>query len=190
MLALGRREGGQRLRDLDDFTEYVSGNAQRLKRVCYLLTGDDADAQDLLQTALAKLYLRWPKITATGNPDAYVRRVLVTTHRSALRRRWHREVPAAVLADKVDDGATSARADDRLVLQAALMKLTPRQRAVVVLRYYTDLSELDTAAALDCSVGTVKTLASRGLARLRSLLTTGTDDRGKILNLKEGTHGN
>jgi RNA polymerase sigma-70 factor (sigma-E family) len=175
--------------DRDEFTEYVSGNAHRLKRVCYLLTGSDADAQDLLQTALAKLYLRWARVTALGSPDAYVRRVLVTTHRSNLRRHWRREVPTAVAVETGDGGSGTSRADDRLVLQAALMQLSSRQRAVVVLRYYTDLSEQETAAALNCSTGTVKTLASRGLARLRTLLATTTDQHGEKSGFQEESHG-
>jgi RNA polymerase sigma-70 factor (sigma-E family) len=187
----GLDQVGTNVQEPSDFTEYVSGNAYRLKRIAYVLAGNDADAEDLMQTALAKLYLVWPRITARGTPDAYVRRALVTTHREMHRRHWWRETPSAEpqrpdAADApVADGGM-ARVEDRSQLLAALASLTVRQREAVVLRYYADLSERDTAETLGCSVGTVKALSSRGLAALRAALNPAPS----AAPLTEALHGN
>jgi RNA polymerase sigma-70 factor (sigma-E family) len=148
------------------FDEFVAARSDALVRAAWLLTGDWHRAEDLLQTALAKAYLRWDRI-ADGNDEAYVRRVLVTTYATWWRRRWRGERPTADLPVV----AQSSPAEDvelRRVLVQALAGLPRGQRAAVVLRYYCDLSETEAAEALGCSVGTVKSQCAKGLARLRS----------------------
>ena len=152
---------------MEDFTEFVRGNGTRLIRVAYLLTGDRQDAEDLVQTVLARLALRWSKVAALDDPAAYARRSLLNTWRNARRRRWWNERPSASVPDRaVAD--ESGRYDTYHDLLQALRALPPRPRAVVVLRYYEDLSERETAAVLGCSVGAVKSSASRGLAAMRA----------------------
>lgn len=147
------------------FAEYVALRRPGLLRTAYLLCGDHAAAEDLVQIALMKVVPKWRRIA--DNPDAYVRRVLVRENISRWRGRRWREVATSTLPD----APARARDDDeRLVLQAALTQLAPRQRAVLVLRYYDDLTEAETAKALDITVGTVKSQARDGLARLRALL--------------------
>jgi RNA polymerase sigma-70 factor (sigma-E family) len=145
------------------FATYVAARRRALLRAAWLLTSDWHLAEDLVQTALAKAYLAWRRI---DDPDPYVRRVLVTTYVTWWRRRWHGEEPTESLPD------VAAAADDgdlRRQLHDALRTLPRRQRAVVVLRYFEDLTEAETAAALGCSVGTVKSQHARAMARLRSL---------------------
>ncbi|TFV65938.1 UNVERIFIED_ORG: SigE family RNA polymerase sigma factor [Bacillus sp. AZ43] len=153
----------------EPFPDFVARRQEPLLRLAFLLTGDRGHAEDLVQTALMKTYRHWDRITRRGDPTAYVRRALVTTHTSWRRRAWHREqptdrlpdVPVAEAADRVDAGEE---------LRRALGGLPPRMRATVVLRYYEDLSELQTAQAMGCSESTVNTQAARGLARLRAAL--------------------
>ncbi|MDX6297904.1 MAG: hypothetical protein QOI51_1761 [Nocardioidaceae bacterium] len=153
--------------DLEGFDGFVAARSRALLQAAWLLTGDWQLAEDLLQTALAKSYLSWSRITEDGAEEAYVRRVLVTTYATWWRRRWHGERPAGLILE--DSGARDdfADADLRKVVVEALGALPRRQRAVVVLRYYVDLSEKDTAVALACSVGTVKNQAAKALAKLR-----------------------
>lgn len=132
-----------------------------LLRTAYLLTGDHALAEDLVQTALAKAWFHWSRIRG-DNPEPYVRRILVTTYSSWWRRRWNGEIPTEDLPE------TPAPAGaDRVDLWAALSRLPRRQRAVVVLRYYEDLTEAETARLMGSSVGTVKSQAAKALAKLR-----------------------
>jgi RNA polymerase sigma-70 factor (sigma-E family) len=134
-------------------------------RTAYRLTGNQHDAEDLVQASLLKVVPHWARLA--GDPEAYVRRTLVTSNVSRWRRRRWREVTT----DAVPDRATAhAATDERLALQDALAELAPRQRAVVVLRYYEDLTERQTADALGIAVGTVKSQARDALARLRELL--------------------
>jgi RNA polymerase sigma-70 factor, ECF subfamily len=153
--------------DEEAFRDFVAGRWSALLRTAFLLTGDEHRAEDLLQTSLAKLWLVWGRVSAE-HPEAYVRRILTTTSTSWWRRRWQGERP---MSDDMPEHALPGDFTDRLAdkdaVVSALRALTPRQRAVVVLRYAEDLSEADVADALGISVGTVKTLASRGLARLR-----------------------
>lgn len=151
-----------------DFEAFVASRSPALLHAAWLLTGDWQLAEDLLQTSLAKAYLAWGRIRSAGTEEAYVRRVLVTTYATSWRRRWRHEQPTAVLRDAPTPGDPHAQVDLRLVVLAALGLLPRRQRAVVVLRYYCDLSEADTAAALGCSAGTVKSQAAKGLAKLRA----------------------
>ncbi len=146
------------------YAEFVAGRSQPLLRVAYLLTRDWAQAEDLLQTALAKAWLAWPRIDR--DPDAYVRKVLVNTYASWWRRRWNGEIATGELP-QVPTGDRTEQVDDRDALWQALGRLPKRQRAVVVLRFYEDLSEAQVADTLGISVGTVKSQASKALARLR-----------------------
>jgi RNA polymerase sigma-70 factor (sigma-E family) len=151
------------------FRELVHGRSSSYLRTAYLLTGDWHAAEDLLQSALAKVYLAWARLRDRGDLDAYVRAVIVNTQAKAWRRKWRGERPTADVPEQMDRDAIS-QADDRDRLRRALLTLPQRQRAVVVLRHYDDLSEADVAAQLGCSVGTVKSQSARGLARLREVL--------------------
>jgi RNA polymerase sigma-70 factor (sigma-E family) len=149
----------------DGFREYVAARQQHLLGLARLLTGDWQRAEDLVQTALAKVWRRWSRVTAVGDPHAYVRRVLINTSATAARRRWSREYPVAAPPEAV---LASSDADLRLALERLLPMLPPRQRMVLVLRYYEDLPEAEVAELLGCSVGTVKSQAAKALARLRT----------------------
>ncbi len=131
-------------------------------RTCYLLTRDWASAEDLLQTALAKAWQAWPRLD--GQPEAYVRKVVVNTYSSWWRRRWRGEVPHGELPEQPAPGADLEQRD---LVWDALGRLPRRQRAVVVLRYYEDLSEAEIARLLGISTGTVKSQCSKALAHLR-----------------------
>jgi RNA polymerase sigma-70 factor (sigma-E family) len=156
--------------DRDSFEEYVAARRPALLGTAYLLTGSQADAEDLVQTALVKVVPHWARIAE--RPDAYVRQVLARESVSRWRRRRWREVPA----DPVPDGpAQGPDTDARIALRIALGRLPPRQRAVVVLRYYEDLTERETASVLGIAVGTVKSQSHDALVRLRALLP-GLDD--------------
>lgn len=151
--------------DRQDFDTYVVYRFDRLLRTAYLLTRNWASAEDLLQITLVKAWRVWPRLH--DEPDAYVRRVMVNMYRSWWRRRRFREVPIEELAEQpgYPDGAGGV--DDQTSLWAALGRLPRRERAVLVLRYFEDLTEAETARVLGCSVGTVKSQASRALAKLR-----------------------
>lgn len=146
-----------------DFEEYVAARGRALWRTAWLLTGDAHRAEDLVQTALVKCWRRWDAI-AGDTVDGYVRRALVTTYTDWWRRRWNGEVPTEVLPE------IEAAAPDLAVrhdVVAALARLPRGQRAVVVLRFYEDLTEAQTAAALGITVGTVKSQTARALRALR-----------------------
>ena len=153
----------------EEFTAYVAARARLLRRSAYLLCGDWHRAEDLTQSALTKVYLGWSRVRRADNVDAYVRTVLVRTYLDEQRRMWRREQPTGESLDGVgpDPGAAT---DERLDLVRALGALPPRQRAAVVLRHWCDLSEAETADVMRCSVGTVKSNTSRGLAHLRTAL--------------------
>ena len=148
----------------DDFDEFVRGSSTRLLRTAVLLTGDRAAGEDLVQEMYERVYIRWRRIHTA--PEAYARRTLATL--SANRWRSKGRKPEVALADHdqaTPDGAEGLAVREQLL--AALQELPPRQRAVIVLRYYEDLTEAQTADALGCSLGTVKSQASRALDRLR-----------------------
>jgi RNA polymerase sigma-70 factor (sigma-E family) len=149
------------------FIEYVAARRARLYRTAYLICGDAHRADDLVQIALAKAYVAWPRLERAGNVDAYVRRILVNAHVDETRRGWRREQPG--LPD-VDQPAPAA--EDNEDLWAALRALAPGQRRIVVLRHYWGLSVEETAADLGISPGTVKSQTSDALARLRRTLST------------------
>jgi RNA polymerase sigma-70 factor (sigma-E family) len=149
-----------------DFADFVRLRYAELLRSAYLLSGSSHAAEDLLQTALLKAMGRWSTIE---DPLPYLRRSMVNLHVSVWRRYGAREILHAVLPERRVRGDAD-QVEQRHVIVDALRALPPRTRAVVVLRYWDDLSEADTAAALNCSIGTVKSQASRGLARLRVVL--------------------
>jgi RNA polymerase sigma-70 factor (sigma-E family) len=153
----------------DGFREFVESRSTDLLRSAWLLTGDWHAAEDLVQSALIKTWPRWDGLIRKDRPELYVRRVMLTTYLSWRKRRWTGETPVA--APPEPHGATDPTdlLDVRRSLCAGLAMLPPRQRAVVVLRYFDDLTEVDTAQAMGCSVGTVKTHASRALHTLRQI---------------------
>ncbi|MDX6266993.1 MAG: hypothetical protein QOD70_1733 [Frankiales bacterium] len=148
----------------DQFAAFVAGRGPALQRTAYLLTGDWTLAEDLLQTALAKSFLAWGRIRH-DDPEGYVRRVLANTHASWWRRKWRGETSTEVLPETVTDGWSGV--DDAVALAAALRRLPPKQRAVIVLRFHEDMTEQAVAGALGIAVGTVKSQTSKALATLR-----------------------
>lgn len=151
----------------DRFREFVAGRSATLLRTAVLLTGGDRHAaEDLLQNALVKAVGRWNRIE---DPEAYVRRILYRQQVSRWRLKWPRREVAVAEPPERADGDTASGAELRVVMRAALARLTPRQRSVLVLRYYEDLPEAEVARILGCSVGTVRSTTHRSLARLRSL---------------------
>jgi RNA polymerase sigma-70 factor (sigma-E family) len=153
-----------------EFTEFMHARWPRLVRLGYGLTGDLGLAEDLAQTALAKAFASWQRVRRAGDPDAYVRRIMVNANNSRFRKRRVRErlmdAPSDALPQPGTEDATCQH-DDRSALIAALMNLPQGQRAVVVLRYWMDMTETEVAATLGCSAGNVKSQASRALAKLR-----------------------
>lgn len=157
-------------RDDESFVEFVAARGDALLRTAALMCGARQDAEDILQTALEKAYRHWGRLETGSDPEPYVRRILVNLVISRSRR-WKvlREINMARLPETPAASPNHA-VELRGTLMEELRKLGPRQRAVLVLRFWEDLSEAETAQALGCSVGTVKSQASRGLARLRERL--------------------
>jgi RNA polymerase sigma-70 factor (sigma-E family) len=150
----------------DGFQAYVAARQGDLLRLARMLTGDWASAEDLVQVSLERVWPRWSRVVREGDPDAYVRRVLVYAHLKAGRRRWRGELPFAEVPDRIGNDPFEG-ADMRQTVQALLPSLPPRQRAVLVLRFYADLTESAVADLLGCSVGTVKSQTAKGLRNLR-----------------------
>ncbi|WP_121252062.1 SigE family RNA polymerase sigma factor [Nocardioides ferulae] len=149
----------------EEFTDFVHASWPSLYRTAYLLLGDHAAAEDLVQTALAKTYAAWSKVRSVEAAPAFARTTLVNTANSWFRRRsWGRERPTDPIPER---GAPAPDPSDRPAVVAALATLPPRQRAVVVLRYYEDLSVAQVARILGCAEGTVKSQTSDALAKLR-----------------------
>jgi RNA polymerase sigma-70 factor (sigma-E family) len=148
------------------FREYVTARSRSLLRTAYLLTGNRADAEDLVQAALAKTYLAWDRIEDRSALDGYVRRAMVNTHISWWRRRRLEEYPTDEIPDQpvADHSGTSELQDS---LRRAVNRLPQRMRAAVVLRYFEDMTEAEVADALGVSLGTVKSTVSRAVAKLR-----------------------
>ena len=166
------------------FTEYVALRRDAWVRAACLLTGDPHTAEDLVQTALVKVWPRWRRISAHGDADAYVRTVLMNAFLTSVRRRRWREVitdpgDPDVLNHQAAAPASSEAIEQRLHLRHLLAGLSPGQRAVLVLRYYLDLSEEEAATTLGCSVGTIKSQASKGTARLRGNLAAAARTEAK-----------
>lgn len=153
---------------LPSFEEYAAVSWSRLYRSAYLLAGNHADAEDLAQQTLIKVHHAWDRVSASDSIDAYVRRILTNAFLSSRRPRRRR---LELLTDALPEStAIAATSEDRTVLWPHVRGLPPRQRAVVVLRYYEDLSEAEIAETLGCSRGTVKSTAHRALKSLRSVL--------------------
>ncbi len=149
------------------FADFVSAEQAGLLRLAVLLSGDRGHAEDLVQTALLKTYRHWDRVSRSGTPSAYIRRVLVTTHAS-----WRRRLSSSEqVVEAVPDRAVAPPGDGDEQLRAALRELPIRMRTAVVLRYFEDLSEQQTADLMGCSASTVNTQTARGLARLRAALT-------------------
>ncbi|GAB3465082.1 SigE family RNA polymerase sigma factor [Actinophytocola sediminis] len=161
------------VRTPEGFEEFVAGASPRLLRMAYHLTRDAGHAEDLLQTVLAKAWRSWRRVS--GDPEPYVRRIMVNTHATWWRRRWRGEEPTAELAESVGGPAQHA-VDERDWLWRALGRLPARQRAVLVLRFYEDMTEAQVAEVLGCAVGTVKSQASKALAKLRLDETIRTEE--------------
>jgi RNA polymerase sigma-70 factor (sigma-E family) len=163
----------------DGFTDFVRAHGPRLLRTAVLLTGDRGRGEDLLQNTLARAYGRWSTVRRADEPAAYVRKMLVNGHLSWLRRLSNTEQVVERLPERgspLDLQATHADADE---LRTALLQLSPRVRAAVVLRYLDDLSEADTARLMGCSVSTVGKHVARGLAVLRTVLDDSTTTPGR-----------
>lgn len=152
----------------EGFAQFVDLRQRALQRTAWLLTGDWALAEDLVQTALARTWPRWERIRRRDDPEIYVRQVLVNTWATWSRRKWRGERPGAVLPETVAPGDVAAEVTTRVAVLAALGSLTDRQRAVLALRVFDDLTEAQTAQVLGCAIGTVKSTMSQALARLRA----------------------
>ncbi|MFG2307610.1 SigE family RNA polymerase sigma factor [Streptomyces sp. NPDC048566] len=163
---------GKQVRDAE-FRTFMTGHWPQLARTAYLLTGERHAAEDLAQATLERVYAAWNRVGSADRPEAYVRRVMINLHARRHRRKLKEFLAPRsdtdLVADTADTGDLMARADDRSVLLAALAELPPRQRQAVVLRYWADLTETQTAEAMRCSVGSVKSNAAKGIAKLRRL---------------------
>jgi RNA polymerase sigma-70 factor (sigma-E family) len=157
------------------FREFVEGSWHRLLRTAYLLTGDHASAEDLVQTALMQTYRHWRRIRRTDAPEVYVRRVLVNCNTSVWRRRRVHEYSTAAVPEirRVHDHQDAYAVRDEL--WRSVKEMPPRMRTVFVLRYFEDMSEADVAEVMGCAIGSVKSQISRGLTRLRADLAESSD---------------
>jgi len=153
--------------EAEGFARFVVERERALQRTAVLLTGDWALAEDLVQTALAKTWPRWERVSGRGDPELYVRRVMVNTWATWWRRRWRGERASAAVPEGPARGDVAAEVAVRMAVRDALGSLTRRQRAVLVLRVADDLSEAQVAHLLGCPPGTVKSAMSRALAKLR-----------------------
>lgn len=149
------------------FAQFVVARERALQRTAVLLTGDWALAEDLVQAALARAWPRWERVSRRDDPELYVRRVLVNTWATWRRRRWRGEQASAAVPEGPAPGDVAAEVAMRMAVRDALGSLTRRQRAVLVLRVFDDLSEAQVAYLLGCPLGTVKSAMSRALAKLR-----------------------
>jgi RNA polymerase sigma-70 factor (sigma-E family) len=151
-----------------DYAEYLTSRLPYLRRTAYLLCGDEHRAEDVVQDTAIRLYLKWQRVQAAGSVDAYVHRMLVRQFLRQQRLAWSRVWITDRAPEREAPPVASVEERDRVT--RALAFLGRRQRMVIVLRYFCDLSVADTAAVLDCSEGTVKSQAARALATLRGLL--------------------
>ncbi|GAA3979791.1 SigE family RNA polymerase sigma factor [Streptomyces marokkonensis] len=162
-----------------DFTAFASAYWSRLVRTAYMLTGDFHEAEDLVQTTLIKVHARWDRVRRE-DADAYVRRALVNNNRSRHRRRRVVHLLTPLLPDRPLRSGEAERLEQRDALMEALAELPERQRAVVVLRYWEDLGAEEVARTLGCTPGTVKSQASRALAKLRAHPALAQHDRADL----------
>lgn len=164
------------MRDDAEFRAFVEANGATLLHAARLLTGDHHRGEDLVQTALTNVYLKWGRIDA---PLAYARRALVNAHIDQTRRKWWGERPTEELPESGEATGDIAASDMRDELRRMLASLSPRERAIVVMRYYCDLSEQETARTMGIPVGTVKSSCARALARLRVDVTSAAGGGGR-----------
>ncbi|SBT53715.1 SigE family RNA polymerase sigma factor [Micromonospora narathiwatensis] len=157
--------------DEDEFREFVSARLDALRRTAYLLCRDWHTADDLVSITVGRIYRNWRRVRAADNVDAYVRGMLTHAWLDERRRPWRREHVSEELPDRSDPASPEPSLADREVLWDLLGRLAPRRRAVVVLRFYCDLSVEQTAEILGISTGTVKSQAARALEHLRLLAT-------------------
>jgi RNA polymerase sigma-70 factor (sigma-E family) len=157
------------MRDEAAFVEFAAAAWGQLRRTAYLMCGDWDQASDHVQEGLIRVYVAWPRLTRAGREHAYARKAVMSALLDHARRRSSTEVPSQPDRDRPSRQDVAESVVSRAVLMSALADLPPRQRACVVLRYFDDLSVADTAAALGCSEGTVKSQTSRALASLRSV---------------------
>jgi RNA polymerase sigma-70 factor (sigma-E family) len=151
----------------EGFAQFVAARERALQRTAWLLTGDRWLAEDLVQTALVRTWPKWERIRRRDDPEVYVRRVMVNTWATWLRRRWRGERATQSVPEGPAHGDMAAEVAVRIAIRSALASLTARQRAVLVLRVFDDLSEAQVARVLDCSVGTVKSTMSQAMTKLR-----------------------
>ncbi|MFF8727641.1 SigE family RNA polymerase sigma factor [Streptomyces sp. NPDC015171] len=157
----------------EEFQSFMVGRWPRLMRTAFLLTGEQHAAEDLVQSTLEQVFVAWRRVGAADDPEAYVRRVMINAHARRHRRRLREFLApkddSGLVREVADTGDRIAQADDRGALLKALAQLPARQREAVVLRYWEDLTETQTAEAMGCSVGTVKSNAAKGIAKLRAI---------------------
>jgi RNA polymerase sigma-70 factor (sigma-E family) len=156
--------------DEDEFTAYVAASSARLRRTAFLICGDWQHAEDAVQNTMVKLYSSWAKVRDRESLDGFVRTTLIRGLIDEGRRPWRRERPVEALPDRAEPGSGRSGSDDRVTMLSALAGVPPRQRAVLVLRFYEDCDVAEAARLLGCSEGNVKSQTARGLARLRDLL--------------------
>ncbi len=161
------------------FRSFAAARLPALLRFAHLLTGNPTAAEDLVQSALTRTALSWSRVRRHDNPEAYVRQTMLNLQRNVWRGRPWRVAPTAEPPETIDSHCAEDEYDDRDLMWRALGTLPPRQRAVLVLRYYSDLSEAEIADALGCSRGTVKSQAAKALAKLR-VLTAFTDSDQEV----------
>jgi RNA polymerase sigma-70 factor (sigma-E family) len=171
-----------------EFTEFAQARSPSLQRAAYLMVGDVPLAQDLVQEALIKTYMAWPRLRDIGNAEAYARKAITTTAISWFRRKaWASERSVAELPEPWASQRTTdhaGRVDDQALLRDCLQGLPARQRAAVTLRFYVDLTEAQTAEAMGCSVGAVKSQVHAALAKLRARMGADLelDSLSKVMN--------
>lgn len=158
------------------FTEFAVACRERLRRTAYLMCGDWDRARDHVQEALVRVYVRWPKLQRQGGELAYARRAVASVIIDEARKRSSRELPTDPDLARPSTEDVARAVTDRAALMTALAGLPPRQRACVVLRYFEELDVRETAAALGCSEGTVKSQTSRALAALRTVFESASRD--------------
>jgi RNA polymerase sigma-70 factor (sigma-E family) len=151
----------------EGFAQFVAARERALQRTAWVLTGDWGLAEDLVQTALVRSWPRWERIRRRDDPDVYVRRVMFNTWATWSRRKWRAERATETIPESPAPGDMAADIAVRVAVRSALASLTARQRAVLVLRLFDDLSEVQVAQVLGCAVGTVKSTMSQALAKLR-----------------------
>lgn len=157
-------------KDVEGYREFVAGRMDQLRRTAFVLSGDWHSADDLVSATLVKLFRHWDRASTMDNPEAYARRVLLRAWLDERRRPWRREHARSAVPDRPTAERGTDQVIDRMALLDLLAELPPKRRAVIVLRYFCDLSVEDAATTLNCSPGTVKSQTARALQTLRARL--------------------